>query len=273
MSRDAGFAPMPDGGRIAFTAHGADRGTAPLLLVRALGGSSSLWGEFRERLAEERRVITYDYRRTRHSSTAHPRSTRALAADALALIEHLGLAHVHVFGLSLGGMVATWIAADGAAKVLSSCLAAAPLRGIDLGLGGLRNELSLARCFFRREREVEVAIVRRILSPRFCADRPTEVERIERIVRGEALPRARLLERALAGVVHDGRDAARSIACPTLVLRGEHDTLLAPRPARELARAVRSASFETIPDAGHDVTLEAPEATADRVLAFLRSRP
>lgn len=267
---DSGFVPLADGGRLAYRIDGP-AGGFPVLLVRPLGGSMRLWGTFRDNLATRHRVVSYDHRGGGCSSRAPAvRSTEALARDASSLLDYFGIERTHVFGISLGGMVATWLAAKEPAKVARLCLTSAPVRGLDLSGGGVQRELALAACFLLRSGEVEAALVRRVLSRRFRSSNPREVERIVRVVKTEPIATTRrvLLARAGAGIFHDASDAARSIVCPTLVLRGGDDILLGPRDARDLAGAIPRATLETISAVGHDPTLEAPEQTAARVARF-----
>src|SRR5690242_14422054 len=94
------LARLPDGARLAYALHGpaGDRRT-PLVLCRPLGGSMALWGEFAARLAADVPVIAFDPRGVgRSSDVPAGHTTRAMAADALALLDVLGVARAHVFG-------------------------------------------------------------------------------------------------------------------------------------------------------------------------------
>jgi pimeloyl-ACP methyl ester carboxylesterase len=70
-----------------------------------------------------------------------------------------------------------------------------------------------------------------------------------------------------AAARHDGKEALTRIGNPTLVLIGERDEIASPRSQEWLASAL-GARIERTP-AGHDLTLERPRETADRVAAFL----
>ncbi|MBK7401386.1 MAG: hypothetical protein IPJ34_35310 [Myxococcales bacterium] len=53
------------------------------------------------------------------------------------------------------------------------------------------------------------------------------------------------------------------------MLAGQCDDLLGADAPEALARGIRGASFEILPDCGHDLTLEQPELTATRLAAFV----
>lgn len=267
---ESGLLALSDRGQIAYQIHGPNSGGIPVLLIRPLGGTVALWGEFRELLARELRVISFDLRGTGHSSPdrAWP-STRTLAQDSLQVLAQLGLARAHVFGISLGGMIATWLAVLAPARVARLCIASAPARGLELSRAGFRRELALAACFVRARADVEAKLVERILSGRFRATHPEKVNEIERIVRVAPASRSALIKHALAGLRHDARGALARIHVPMLALAGQRDTLLGTEPVRALADGIAGARFEIIADSGHDLTLEQPKVTAKAVSEFL----
>ncbi|MEO7328541.1 MAG: alpha/beta fold hydrolase [Minicystis sp.] len=264
-----GFAPVPGGGEIAYQVRGRVHGGTPILLIRPLGGSMALWGSFRTLLAEHHHVISFDHRGSGHSSAAPPWvTTRGLARDARLVLDRVSVPRAHVFGISLGGMAATWLALLAPDRVARLCLASTPLRGLALTHSSLRRDLALFLSFARPLPEVEAHLVDRILSRRFRADHPEDVRRIERALEAEPATRTALLRHALAGLLHDARRDAHRIAVPTLVLVGEEDALLGIDAPRALAAAIPGAVFEIVGAAGHDLTLEQPLATATRVARF-----
>lgn len=261
---------LADGHRIHYELQGAAARATPLLLLRPLGGSVALWGEFRDRLARERPVIAFDHLGTGGSRPGAARScTRALASDALGVLDGLGLARAHVFGISLGGMTACWLACDAPERVASLCVASAPVTGVALTHAGLVRGARLARSFVHRANHVERALVRRVLSRRFEREQPGRLAEIERIVgRAPTAPRD-LLRLAAAGALHDARAALPRVRARTLVLAGDEDGLLGPAAVWRLGRALSAIRCETLERAGHDLTLERPQETALRVSRFL----
>ena len=229
----------------------------------------ALWGSFRSLLAETHRIIAYDHRGSGQSSAAPLLTTTAsLARDALHLLDHLRVDRAQVFGISLGGMVATWVTLIAPSRVAKLCVAAAPARGLSLSRAGVGRGLSLAACLARPSEEIEGCLIDRILSRRFREDHHDEVREIERRAREAPTSRAGLVQLALAAGLHDTRRYLKRIHAPTLVLAGDHDTLLGTEAPRALAAAVRGAEFAIIAGSGHDLTLEQPVATAGRVASF-----
>jgi pimeloyl-ACP methyl ester carboxylesterase len=264
-----GFVRLPDGGKIAYQIQGREHAGTPVLLIRPLGGSMALWGSFRTLLGEQLRVVSFDHRGSGHSSPAPACvTTQGLARDGLCVLDHLRVERAHVFGISLGGMTATWLSILAPSRVAKLCLAATPARGLALTHSSLRRDLALAASFTLPLPEVEAHLVDRILSRRFRDSHPDEVRQIERTLRAEPSTRTALMKHALAGFLHDARRELGRIQAPTLVLAGQDDGLLGTDPPRALAAAIPGATFEIIAASGHDVTLEQPSATAARVAGF-----
>jgi pimeloyl-ACP methyl ester carboxylesterase len=256
---------LRDGGHLAVR----DRGEgAPLLLLRPLGGSMALWGSFGDRLAERFRVIAFDPRGVGGSSDVPATmSTRRMAEDALAVLDSLAIERAHVFGISLGGMVATFLAADHGARVDRLVLASTMPWSLSARHAEGSTTLSLAGCLTRPGPACAGCVVRRLLSPEFRRSHPADVRRYERAMRRERFSRRSFFIHLGAVARHDGKEALAQIRNPTLVLIGTRDPIASPRSQEWLATAL-GAEVGTL-DSGHDLTLERPRETADRVIAFL----
>jgi pimeloyl-ACP methyl ester carboxylesterase len=107
----SGYAPV-NGLDMYYEIHGS--GGVPLLVIHGAFGNTGLFGgELAPALAETRQVIVMDQQG--HGRTAdvdRPLSVVQMADDTAALIEHLGLAQVDVFGYSMGGGIAFRLAAE-----------------------------------------------------------------------------------------------------------------------------------------------------------------
>ncbi len=89
----------------------------------------------------------------------------------------------------------------------------------------------------------------------------------------------RLLERTRPGVLHadllachahaTGVDSAAKIRCPALVILGASDLMAPPKNAQALIGALSGARVVTLPDCGHAMMAEQPDAVLDALRAFL----
>lgn len=101
----SGYAPV-NGLDMYYESHG--EGGVPLLVIHgAFGNTGMFGGELVPALAATRRVIVMDQQgHGRTTDIDRPLSVSQMADDTAALIEHLGLAEVDVFGYSMGGGIA-----------------------------------------------------------------------------------------------------------------------------------------------------------------------
>lgn len=110
------LATAPDGTQLAWTAEGAGE---PLLLVAGQATAMAGWGPTAAALAKHFRVIRFDHRGTGASGRgeAGRYTTRHFAADALSVLEAADVDAAHVYGHSMGGRVAQWLAIVHPARV------------------------------------------------------------------------------------------------------------------------------------------------------------
>src|SRR5439155_8828145 len=88
------------------------------VLGHALATTTAMWEPQLATLTERFRLVRYDHRGHGGSPVPDGRYTLAeLGTDLLALLDELGLERVHLGGLSLGGMVAMWVAAHAPQRV------------------------------------------------------------------------------------------------------------------------------------------------------------
>jgi pimeloyl-ACP methyl ester carboxylesterase len=105
-----------------------DPGDTPILLTMGAGASMLLWDEELCRLiaANGRFVIRYDSRDTGRSEhfdfAVQPYSVADMAADAVGVLDHYGIASAHMVGASMGGMVVQHVALDHRQRVRSITL-------------------------------------------------------------------------------------------------------------------------------------------------------
>ena len=89
----------------------------------------------------------------------------------------------------------------------------------------------------------------------------------------------RLMERTKPGVLHadllachayaGGSSAAAKFRCPVLVIIGARDIMAPPKNAQGLIAALPGPRIVTLPDCGHALMAEQPDAVLDALRAFL----
>ena len=184
-----------------------------------------------------------------------------MAADAVGLLDHLGVDRAHVVGASMGGMIAQTVAArhPGRTASLASIMSNTGDRWRGQpALGVLRVLLSRAPAD-DREAFVEhtVGVFNAVGSPGFPRDEATL-----RDIAGRSFDRGYdpgSAGRHLAAILASGDRTAelRRITAPTVVIHGTADRLVRPSGGRATARAIPGARLVLIEGMGHDLPRDA----------------
>jgi 3-oxoadipate enol-lactonase len=238
----------------------------PLLVIHSLGLDRRLVAGLVPHLSATR-VIAYDLR-SHGASTAPPSSfdLPACAADALALLDALGLERAHVAGFSLGGAIAQLAALRAPERVASLVLACTMVRA--------KRDAYLERARAAEEHgstEVQVApTLQRWFSDAALAAEPPYVHYARERVRAASVAQWSAWWRAFS--TFDAGARLGELRCPTTVVAGEHDRSTPPAEMRELAERIAGASFHVVPGGSHLTVLEQPAAVAALIGAHLAAR-
>ena len=247
----------------------------PLLLVHGLGGAASNWSELAPLLASRRRLLVPDLPGHGGSSPLPSAPTLSPFADVLATIaERERMLPAAVVGHSLGGVVALKLALRRPGSVTALVLAAAA----GISSATRTRETWVTLLVFARPARL-VAPHRRLIArvpwlryPAFgyweVADPAAFPARaVEGFLTGPAL-HTDIGDAGRALVHDDPRTDLHRVRCPALVLWGARDRLVPLEDGFEYARRLR-APLRVVPDCGHLLIGERPDACADAIESFL----
>ncbi|MEQ4207234.1 alpha/beta hydrolase [Actinopolymorpha sp. B9G3] len=259
----------------------ASRPRAAVLLLMGLGANARIWAPVVAPLrAAGHTVVAMDNRGCGRSGVPwRPWSTRTMAADAVAVLDALGVRRTHVIGASMGGMVAQELALAFPERVHSlvlGCTSGGLPRGPALVTRrGVREVLALA---VRTVKPVPLDVqVERFLcaniSGDFAATAPRDGEcwRAVEAMLAEPTCLRGLLHQSLATVRHSSWSRVGGLRPRVLVQHGTADPVIPVAAGRELARRIPSADFQQLDGAGHALGLERTEEITQRALAFMRA--
>ncbi|MEU5287805.1 alpha/beta hydrolase [Streptomyces sp. NPDC020755] len=265
----------------------------PLLLVMGLAVSRHWWpGELCAAFADAGFAVARYDQRDAGESTRVPKRTAGgnpfaalaagrsaaytaedLADDAVAVMDALGWESAHLFGQSLGGVVAQRVALRHPGRVRTLTSSAALPSDVG-GLGAFRHVrlgtlAKFARIKPARNREERIAaglaVARIVASPGYPFDEAEALERITADVdTGIADPDAQSRQ---IGAPWNGPPLAE-LRVPALVLHGTDDPVLKPSAGRATAAAIRDARLVLQPGVGHDIPRERHAAVAAEVRAL-----
>jgi pimeloyl-ACP methyl ester carboxylesterase len=233
-----------------------DPASPPLLLIMGLAVSSRAWDRLPELMAPRFHVLVFDNRGTGRSSRHGFRyRMRDLADDAAAVIEASGAPSAHVFGISMGGMIAQELALRHPERVRSLALGCTFACWRKARAPAWRTKLDLLLLNLGR-----TAVVPRLLvSPEWHAKHPSSA--LDWIRRAERTTLRAALAQLIAVGRHNTLGRLAQIRAPTLVLTGDADRLIPPQNSEVLAAAIPGARLVTLPGAGHAFPLEREEET------------
>lgn len=249
------------------------RGAETIVFSHGLLWSAAMFEPQIRALSGEFRCVAWDHRGQGRSASPPERShsIEACYHDALALLDHLGATPCHFVGLSMGGFVGMRIAARHPELLRSLTLMATAADGEPRANVGKYRTLNLVA------RYLGVGVVASKVMPimfgsTFLADTARRDERAQWTA--ELRKNQRTIHRAVTGVIErEGcMDELENIQCPTMILHGDQDAAITRARAQATHAALRGASFEAIPDAGHTMTIENPVAVNRALRRFLDER-
>jgi 3-oxoadipate enol-lactonase len=243
---------------------------APVVLLAGFGGDHLSWGLQFPAFRARHHTIALDNRGCGRSSAPDvPYTTRLMAGDVVAVLDHLGIDAAHVVGVSLGGMIAQELALAHPRRVLSMQLHSTAARS-DPYLGVLLETWRLVRTQLGREM-VQQSMALWLFGRGSFAERPELIDMLMRqaAVHPYAPSEVGFARQGEAAVAHDARDRLAAVTCPTLVTAGEDDVLVPVRFARELAEHIPHAELHIIRDAGHMWCWEKPDEFNALALDFI----
>jgi 3-oxoadipate enol-lactonase len=244
--------------------HRVDGAGPPLMLVNSLGTALDLWEPQIAGLAARHRVVRYDQRG--HGGTPAPNgpyTIAELAADALELLDRLDLERVSICGLSIGGAVAMWVAAN------------APDRVERLVVGSAGPRFASPEVWTERAATVRAdgteavvdAVLDRWFTPGFAAANSDAVARFRETFC--AVNREGYSGCCDALAVWDATPHLARISAPTLVISASEDTVAPPEQGRAIADAVGDGRLVVLDDCAHLASANQPAAFTGAVLAHL----
>ncbi len=237
----------------------------PLLLIQGLGYGRWGWDPIVPGLAAQHLVIAFDNRGIGESDKPEgPYTAAQMAGDALQVLDEAGIDRAHVFGASLGGMIAQELAATAPERVDRLVLGCTTPGGPD---AVPMPDVTLALFAEAPSLAPEVAL-RRFIENALGVDPPVElVDELFALRVVNPPDPAGWQAQAAAGMGFQGVDGP--IAAPTLILAGTADNVVDHRNADLLAARIPGGRVELFDGAGHLFFWEQPDRCVTILNEFL----
>jgi 3-oxoadipate enol-lactonase len=260
----------PPGGRplqMYYEEHGSGE---PLLLIRGLGRSCRYWEPALPAFSSHFRTIVFDNRGVgRTDSPLGLYTTQQMAADAAGLLAAIGLERAHVYGVSLGGMIAQEFALRHRARVRRLVLASTRSGGRH-SLPTPKSSLAqLARGATLPLNEANQIQAELTLTADFVAANPQIVESWNRWAAADPNRKRGQIGQVSAATRHDAWDRLPHLKPQTLVVTGDLDLMIPAENSDLLAGRIPDARLRILRGGAHDLSTERPEDLVDLVRDFL----
>ncbi|MFJ5714885.1 alpha/beta fold hydrolase [Neobacillus sp. NPDC093127] len=246
----------------------------PLLLIMGLSLNSKSWFRTLPALSEHYKVIIFDNRGVGLSGKPNtPYSIELMAEDARSVLDAAGVESAHVYGISMGGMIAQRLALKYPERIRSLILGCTTSGGenhvqpsADVSMLMLSRASSIAT-----PEEMAWATAPILYSQAFIENqRELVAEDIQKRIELPVLPYAYMLQ-LQACLAHDTYNEIEQIKASTLVIHGDEDKLVPYENGVTLAEKIPNAEFMAIQGAGHIYVTEANDLVNKRVLDFLHN--
>jgi pimeloyl-ACP methyl ester carboxylesterase len=243
-----------------------------LVMIHGAQGDQTMFNDLASRFAGQFRVLTFDQRGSGLSEKPHTAYSIALLADdTAALMDHSGFSTAHVIGVSMGGTIAQELALRHPAKVRSLILGCTTPGGSKaIRIGGN----AFAAAYSTRAMSAEDrgrALAEAAFTKGYIEQHPEIIPGMIEARRQRPLDPKALELRMKAVLTHDAYDRLPQIACPTLVITGKDDALVAWQNSQLLAERIPGARLVLLEPAGHCFWLEQPQQSRDAIAQFLDS--
>jgi 3-oxoadipate enol-lactonase len=254
------------GARIYWDEQGSGE---PLLLIMGLSYPSYMWHRSRPVFRKSYRTIALDNRGVGQSDVPPGVYSIALmASDAAAVLDAAGIESAHVFGASMGGMIAQEFALQYPHRVRSLILGSTAAGGPH----AVRAQPEALEALLRRDVTPEES--KEAIIP-FIYDPGTPRERIDEdmVIRMKWYPTPQGYMGQLQGILGwEASSRLAQITAPTLVIHGESDRLVPPANAGLIAERIPGAKLVLIPHASHIFATDQPAAAHHAILEFLAAQ-
>jgi aminoacrylate hydrolase len=238
----------------------------PVLLIQGVGVRGNGWAPQVEGLGDRYTLISFDNRGIGGSASRDGRLTiEDMAADALAIVDALGLERFHVVGHSMGGVIAQALALQAPKRISSLAFLCTFVKGSDgskvtLPMLATAMRMRVGTRAMRRNAFLELIMPARYLQQ---VDRAALAARLEPLFGHDLAEQPAIVMKQLSAMskYDAGARLAGLASIPTLVVSATEDRIAAQASGRALAAAIPGSTYVEIADAGHGLPIHRAEET------------
>lgn len=253
---------------LAASVEGPDDAPA-VILANPIGTTRAIWDAQAGVLRENFRLLRFELRGhgvpgARSGAPPGPYSLAELGTDVLGLMREHGITTAAYCGISLGGMIGLWLAANAPERIASlvvCCTAITPMPSRQAWL----DRIALVR-------SGGMAAISEMIPPRwftedFIARQPGAVAFVMDMLLGTDPAGYAGCGEAIAGM--DLRPALGSVKTPTLVIAGAEDPAAPPWQGAMTARGIPGSQLRVVRGSSHLAPYQTPGPVTAAILGHL----
>lgn len=237
----------------------------PLVLLHGFPLTPEIWRPQLERVPDDWRFIAPDLSSAIPASS--PRTIDDYALDVCALLDALRIDSAVIGGLSMGGYI-TFALFRHSPSVFSGMILADTRPQADAPQTREARERMRERLAREGVRGIADEMIPRLLTEATIRTQPEVVHHVRTIIESCSPRSIDVALQAMMARADSTADLSR-IACATLVIVGEGDSVTPPAEADAMHRAIERSVLVTLRGAGHLSNVEQPEAFSRALADFL----
>ncbi len=240
-------------------------GAPALLMLQGQSNSHTWWESTRAEFEPQFRTVTFDYRGTGRSRgrLGEPSST-SFAADAIDVLDFLGIPSADVYGTSMGGRIAQMVAINHPERVDALVLACTAPGGS----GAVPRPRDVGRALARLRGREYVEYLHSLFYTPDWPGRPED----SRLLGDDSMTAEETSAHLRISAEHDAWARLPEITAPTLIIHGDADQMNPVENARAMDERIPDSCVVILPGGRHGFFEEFAEQVTPEIIGFLTDR-
>jgi len=242
----------------------------PLVVINGAGVSSDLSYPLIPIYSSKYQMVLFDNRGAGQTDAPDiPYTYKMMADDLAGLLDFLSIGSAHIWGTSMGGMIAQHFALHYPERVRSLVLACTSCGG-PRSIGADPEVIEAGqRLQGLSVKELMMETTRLGVSQEWMDNNPEELEQILVLMMKHPISPKGQMRQMEALMSHDTYERLSDIKAPTLVIHGDADKLIPVENAKIIASNIPGAELVILENMGHFFIIEASEESNRIILEFL----
>jgi len=243
----------------------------PLVMIRGISGDAYWWDSaVINELSKEFKTIVFDHIGIGRSDGPARTQIKKMADDTVGLMEKLNIEKAHVFGISMGGMIAQEVILNYPEKVEKLILCSTNCGG-SKAVQATNDVNQLMMSFTRHDHDYEIGkqAIQLMFTEDFIKKNSKNVEEKLKDMTKTITSAGNFTNQLQACMMHNTGSRLKQINTPTLVLHGKNDILIPPENGEILANLIPGAEFRYFDEPGHWVFSPDDKLISKTIIDFL----